>query len=516
MESRIVRRRGGGFRIALSAIILVGFSLRCWNLGSESLWFDEAYTAFAAQQAPARLVEIVRVDNSPPLYYLLMHFWTATFGESELALRAPSAVAGSIALILTAHLARRWLDDPLAELAAIALGAVSFLLIRYAHEARGYELFALAALIAAAAMPAWCERGRAGAMIAVVIPLSAMTWIHNAAWLYVGGFAIAMLILPKNVSLGRRLSRAILPIAIVTVLFLPWLATLTRQMQKMSGGFWIPTPDLTTLYYTIVTATGVKPLPVGNLIKESFGRLQPMWNIVQVVIAVAMISIVVLFVVTRDARRRRLIALASAALLPILAAFVISRIGTSVFTPKAFVPVAAILPMVVGGAVAMTRGWLRCIALGSAGVLILLSLVSVIGQFRYERKEDWRSVHAFIYEQKTELPLLVFVGNDGEIAFNYYERRVKPIRAARTGAPVHFFVNDPPRAMQRVSDTDDLRHLDELIAKHDFSEVFLISCHASWSDPTGRTRKRTEELCQRIEGRNFSGVTVEIFTPRKR
>lgn len=509
-----MRRRGEAYWIALVAIILVGFSLRWWNLDGESLWFDEAYTAFAAQQTPARLIELVRVDNSPPLYYLLMHFWTAAFGESEFSLRAPSALAGSIALILTAYLARRWLDDQLAELVAVALAAVSFLLIRYAHEARSYEIFALAALSAAAGMPAWCERGRIGAMILVAMSLSVMTWIHNTAWLYVGGFAVAMLILPMNVSLRHRLFRAIVPIVIVVVLFLPWLATLTRQMQRMGGGFWIPTPDLTALYYTIVTAVGVKPLPVGNLIKESFGRLQPTWNIVQIAIAGAMLAVVIPFFTARDSRRRRIVAPAIAAVLPIFAAFVVSRIGTSIFTPKAFVPAAAILPLVVGGAIAISRGSMRGIAFAGAGAFIVLSLASVIGQFRYERKEDWLGVHAFVAERTVKPTLLIFVGNDGEIAFNYYERRVKQLRAERTGVPVGFFDNNPPRAMQRVSDADEFRHLDELIARNDFSEVILISCHTSWSDPTGRTRKRVEELCERTEGRNFSGVTVETFTPR--
>lgn len=513
--SATTSRSGLAYWMTLAAIVAVGLCLRWWNLGGESLWFDEAYTAFAAQQTPARLIELVRVDNSPPLYYLLMRFWTAVFGESEFSLRAPSALAGSIALILTAYLARRWLDDQLSELVAVALAAVSFLLIRYAHEARGYEIFALAALSAAAGMPAWCERGRIGAMILVAMSLSAMTWIHNTAWLYVGGFAVAKFVLPTGTPTRLRLSRAIAPIAIVLVLFLPWLATLTRQMQKMGGGFWIPTPALTALYYTVVTAVGVKPLPVGNLIKESFGRLQPMWNIVQIAIAGAMLAVVIPFFTARDSRRRRIVALAIAAVLPIFAAFVISRIGTSIFTPKAFVPAAAILPLVVGGAIAISRGSMRGIALAGAGAFIVLSLTSVVGQFRYERKEDWRGVHAFVAERTVRPMLLVFVGNDGEIAFNYYERRVKQLRAERTGAPVGFFDNTPPRAMQRVSDVDDLRHLDELIARNDFSEVILISCHTSWSDPTGRTRKRIEELCERIERRNFSGVTVENFTPRK-
>ena len=136
-------RRSKGYYFAIGISVAAGLILRWWNLGGESLWFDEAYTAWAARQPIAQLIDVVRVDNSPPLYYLFMHFWTRVCGESEFALRAPSALAGSAALLLMVPLARRVLNNAAAEIAAVMLSAVTFLLIRYAHEARCYEMLAL-------------------------------------------------------------------------------------------------------------------------------------------------------------------------------------------------------------------------------------------------------------------------------------------------------------------------------------------------------------------------------------
>jgi uncharacterized membrane protein len=80
--------------------------LRVNDLGRESLWHDEAYSAVHAR---ARVLAIARdsatTDNNPPLYYELLRAWTRVFGEREAALRSLSVVAGISGVAVTYGLA---------------------------------------------------------------------------------------------------------------------------------------------------------------------------------------------------------------------------------------------------------------------------------------------------------------------------------------------------------------------------------------------------------------------------
>ena len=89
------------------AIIAGGCVLRFWGLDHQSLWFDEGYSAWMITHPARQIVHLIRYDVSPPLYYLLLRAWTQSFGDSEFALRAMSAVAGCLSLPLVAMVARR-------------------------------------------------------------------------------------------------------------------------------------------------------------------------------------------------------------------------------------------------------------------------------------------------------------------------------------------------------------------------------------------------------------------------
>ena len=70
----------------LLAILLVGFGLRLYRLGAESLWYDETVSAFLAGQSAAGLIAHTARDIHPPAYYLLLHYWTRLAGQTEFAL----------------------------------------------------------------------------------------------------------------------------------------------------------------------------------------------------------------------------------------------------------------------------------------------------------------------------------------------------------------------------------------------------------------------------------------------
>src|SRR5581483_9967265 len=75
------------FLMAISAFI------RTRYIGGQ-FWMDEAITTGIAQHHLSAIPGILRHDGSPPLFYLLLHFWIQIFGSSEAATRSLPLVFG--------------------------------------------------------------------------------------------------------------------------------------------------------------------------------------------------------------------------------------------------------------------------------------------------------------------------------------------------------------------------------------------------------------------------------------
>ncbi len=75
--------------VLLGVVVLVGALLRTWHIGSKSLWIDEAFSVWIARQSLSEALSwLVRIDQHPPLYYLLLHYWMTLFGDSEAVVRS--------------------------------------------------------------------------------------------------------------------------------------------------------------------------------------------------------------------------------------------------------------------------------------------------------------------------------------------------------------------------------------------------------------------------------------------
>src|SRR5690606_17019412 len=95
-----------------------------------------------------RFYEALWNDYHPPGYLLLMSAWCTLFGESEFALRAPSALSGVLLVGAVFGFCRRAFDLNTAAVCAL-LTAVSPFFLHYSQEARGFMPTALACTLAA-------------------------------------------------------------------------------------------------------------------------------------------------------------------------------------------------------------------------------------------------------------------------------------------------------------------------------------------------------------------------------
>lgn len=126
---------------------MMGGVLRAYHIGSQGLWLDEAFSVWLGQRPVGEMIDwVVRIDQHPPLYYLLLHLWMS-LGQDEVTVRALSALCGTLTIPVMYLLGRRLMDNGVGLLGALIL-AVSPFHVRFAQEARMYTLLTLNASLA--------------------------------------------------------------------------------------------------------------------------------------------------------------------------------------------------------------------------------------------------------------------------------------------------------------------------------------------------------------------------------
>ena len=139
----------GSYRLAAMGLCAVAWALRCFQLGRQSLWFDEALSvSLAAGPLRALPAQLAQQDVHPPLYFALLHAWMLGAGMSEFAVRALSAGWSTLAVALLFVVGTR-LGGRAVGLIAGAIGCTCPLLVYYGQEARMYALLCCLALLAA-------------------------------------------------------------------------------------------------------------------------------------------------------------------------------------------------------------------------------------------------------------------------------------------------------------------------------------------------------------------------------
>ena len=126
----------------LGVLVALAFLLRIYRLDAQSLWYDEAFTAYYAQAGIEALFRDVPAENHPPLHFLAVQAWEYLAGSSEFSLRFLSVFFGVSAVAIVPAIVRRLFSSNgqvIGLLSTIFL-VVSPMHIWYSQEARMYSL----------------------------------------------------------------------------------------------------------------------------------------------------------------------------------------------------------------------------------------------------------------------------------------------------------------------------------------------------------------------------------------
>src|SRR3954469_5479049 len=81
----------------LGALVVVSLLLRTTELGI-GFWIDEGLSVGIADRPLGDIPLALHKDGSPPLYYMLLHFWLDLAGRSEQGVRSLSLLFALVAI----------------------------------------------------------------------------------------------------------------------------------------------------------------------------------------------------------------------------------------------------------------------------------------------------------------------------------------------------------------------------------------------------------------------------------
>jgi len=224
----------------LSAITVVGAALRFYGLDIQSLWYDEIASWNQSRATSiTELFNTMRDNVHPPGWVVIIHLSRSLIGDSEVALRLPSAIAGVASIPLIYALGKKLFSYQVGLIAA-ALMSIFWAPIYYSQESRAYAILILLSIatiyyLTKLTSEIETENTQISTVIIYILLCTACSYIH-----YSGLLLIVLQGIWAAVSFRQSAKALTILIAIYVVqilLYLPWLFELLKDIDRQE--FWV-------------------------------------------------------------------------------------------------------------------------------------------------------------------------------------------------------------------------------------------------------------------------------------
>ena len=215
----------------------IGLVARLALLGYQPLWRDEAFTALAVQRSLGSMLDVVRNDSAPPLFYLVERLF-AVLSSQPAALRLFPVLVGTAAIPLVAALGRRMAGDSGGVWAGV-MGAVAPALMVSSLDARMYVLATTLVLGSTLCLLRALERP-SPLRWALYLGLSILA-VYTVYFSLFAVFAqvITVAVIHRRGRIGSVAIVGVFGLATLASL-IPWIVAARAQLSHRTGAFWVP------------------------------------------------------------------------------------------------------------------------------------------------------------------------------------------------------------------------------------------------------------------------------------
>lgn len=541
-------------------IALMGGVLRVLLLDNKGMWLDETFSVWLASHSVVEILQwVVKIDQHPPLYYILLHYWIAFNGDSPYNTRLLSVLFGAATIPIIYLIAKR-MSGVNMGLAAAAILAFSPFHIYYAQEARMYTLLTFNAAVAIYALVrlltdsrsirpigsqfreylrawrtlgpvepsiegdfsykseardqtrwrAWISRHRwlpiqaietDLAWVAFIIFSAATLFSHNTAVLFI----LATNIFVFGLILFQRTKKSGVQPAFQAPSFWNWVMA---QMGILL--LWIP-----WIFPFIKQSSAVYhrfwiPEPtwdaVMQMLRSFLNASGPIPANIATVIWILYGLVLCLGLVHYRKKISQILFLAALFTIPILGELIVS-IWRPIFWGRTLIWTTIPLFLVLAAGIAQFK--FRYVIILMLGTLATINLFSAADYFRFYQKEDWNSAARDIAGYTEKNDLVLFNSNFVEIPFNYYFNHYETyyqIQVEKHGVPQDLFERG---ILEPQMTTRDIPGLIALLSGH--NRVWLVYSHNSYTDPMGLIPQTLASQMKLIRKDDFYGGQVQLY-----
>jgi hypothetical protein len=524
------------------------------------MWLDETFSVWlASQSVPDMLQWIVRIDQHPPLYYFLLHYWIALKGDSAYYVRLFSVLfgAGTIPII---YLIGKRMSGVVMGLAAAIFLALSPFHVYFAQETRMYTLLTFNAAAAIYALVRLLTDPRSVSPIGRQIRQYLHDWrtppqvepdggddfkyqeeiINQSGWR--GWIArhrwnsiqtletdlawVAFILFSAATMLSHN-TAVLFPLA--TNIFV--LGLMLYQRLKKPGthpGFQAPSFwNWVKAQIGILLLWGVWIIPFikqASVVYQRFWIPAPTWDAVIHVLKFflnasapmpagldtalwfAYVLVLCLGVVHFRKRISLFFFLAALFAVPFLGELIVS-IRRPIFYDRTLIWITIPLFLLLAAGIAQLR--FRLVMVLALGIIATNYLFTAGDYYRWYRKEDWNTAAGFVARFAEKDDLVLFNSNFVEIPFDYYFKSSEEqysLQVEKQGVPLDLFDSG---VLEPKMTANDIPGLIALLSGH--NRVWLVYSHDSYTDPMGLVPRTLASQMNLIRQRDFYGGKVQLY-----
>ena len=545
-------------------ITLIGGWLRVLHLGAKGMWLDETFSVWLANHSiPEMLQWILRIDQHPPLYYLLLHTWIAGNGDTPYYVRLLSALLGAGTIPIIYLIGKRMSGGVLGLAAAVFL-AFSPFHVFYAQEARMYTLLTFNAAVAIYALVRLLTDSRSvrplGSQFRDALHLHSWrteepaepetelkrefsyqdltrnetgwrAWISRHRWFPIRSIEtdlawVAFIVFSAATLLSHNTAVFFLLATNIFVLglmlfqrFAPRKPGSQPAFQAPSFWNWAKAQAGIFLLWSPWLSTFIKQV---RRVDQEFWLPKPDWEIIthtlrallnasapgqlSQVMTWALCAVLCFGLFYYRKSLSKFFFLAALFAIPVLGELIVS-LRRPIFADRTLIWTTIPLFLVLAAGIVQLRARLLMIAV--LGILGTNYLFSTGDYYRFYQKEDWYSAAGYVALFSEKDDLVLFNSNFVEIPFDYYFNTYEEgysIQVEKQGVPLDLFDSG---ILEPKMTTRDIPGLISLIGGH--NRVWLVYSHNSYTDPLGLIPQTLAAQMKLSRQRDFYGGKVQLY-----
>jgi mannosyltransferase len=406
------------FGLLLTVILLLGLFFRLYDIGKESIWLDEAASIEFAELNLSQIFFLP--DTSPPLYYIILHWWIHYFGISEFSVRLPSAIFGFLSIFVIYKIGSQLFDMDVGKFSSLLM-AFSVFHIEFSQEARTYSLSVLLTLLSFHFFIKLLNKAPYRILIGYVLSSILLMYSHIYGLFIIIAQNIYFIVISLVSKESKKLNSKIWILLqfILIILFAPWLSIFINQVRVVQKGFWIQTPNILSLIGSFISYSSnsklllvlflmLLPLSfisyeklLGNMDRKDFFKSLESFHWKIHLSDIGKVSLLLIWLIT-----------------PIVLPFIISLFSQPMYTTRyTIVASSAFFVLIARGMSNMHTKYIKSITIS---IIIILSLIYIRGYYISIHKEQWREVAKYIDAYAYNKDMVLFNAFYTMGPFNYY------------------------------------------------------------------------------------------------